>query len=462
MRPKEEVRAQRVRERVCAISFNDGEVGPVQPTLRGRRACPEPRVSCVERRDREPTRDSSRSVPTLRAADELHWHERGRSPPPAADGRTDTRFARRRAALAAIWSELGRLKSQNGRMGDGENVPVERRRILRKAETQNASLDRADFVDLRDTNASRIRLVPTYVRHSSGPDTLSVKVVKYKKRRGVTSEECSITFDERNGEVSRLGESLGDFLGLIDADRGEHVLLPVGGDLDPVALAGLLSHPDAGAVLANLDLSAEAVRSVGVAARLREMSLALDELEGMLGGDDQLEASYQTWCKAHGWVFGTSYLDPAQLRRVGIHDDVDFLVGSSLNGFYDIVELKRPDHDVLKIDRSRRSYYFSTEVSKAIGQCHRYLDLLQGDFDAAGDHPEIQAHHPRATIVVGRDLQLADAGVRALHGLNARLHGITVITYDQLVRQARRLLASSIGGDGEETGHVERGDSERP
>ncbi len=134
-------------------------------------------------------------------------------------------------------------------------------------------------------------------------------------------------------------------------------------------------------------------------------------------------------------------MDADKIRSISAGDNVDFLVPSAITGFRDLIELKRPDHPVLNEDTSHNCHYFSAEVSKAIGQCHRYLDVLH---EEAGrglrDHPQIISYHPRATIVIGRSYNWADAQHKALHGLNSRLTDITVITYDQLLRQGQRLL----------------------
>lgn len=120
------------------------------------------------------------------------------------------------------------------------------------------------------------------------------------------------------------------------------------------------------------------------------------------------------------------------------------------DGHRDIVELKRPDMEVLVYDETHRNFYFAAEASKAIGQCHRYLDVLHEKASKGlDDHPEIVAYHPRATIVMGRSHDwLADKS-KALHGLNRRLNGITLITYDQLVAQGERLVAMVVDDSAE-------------
>jgi hypothetical protein len=120
---------------------------------------------------------------------------------------------------------------------------------------------------------------------------------------------------------------------------------------------------------------------------------------------------------------------------------LDLLLPNVIAGYRDIVELKRPDMRVLLEDESHKSFYFSAEVSKAVGQCHRYLDVLH-EVAAQGlrDHPEVVAYHPRAIIVIGRSQGWSEARLRALHGLNRRLSGVMIMTYDHLLAQGERLI----------------------
>jgi hypothetical protein len=160
-----------------------------------------------------------------------------------------------------------------------------------------------------------------------------------------------------------------------------------------------------------------------------------------LDADVDDEQTYQTWCEEHSWVFGNAYVVRDQVRTISPKDRVDLLLPKVLTGFRDIIELKRPKMTVLNTDPSHHDYYFASEVSQAIGQCHRYLDVLHEEaITGLRDHPEIVAYHPRATIVIGRSNDWPDEKLKALHGLNNRLNGISIMTYDQLLAQGERVL----------------------
>ncbi len=171
------------------------------------------------------------------------------------------------------------------------------------------------------------------------------------------------------------------------------------------------------------------------------MRNAVATLRDLLDRGETAEQIYQAWCEAHPWAFGNSYLPADRVRAISAGDKLDLLLPTVISGYRDIVELKRPDMDVMQYDSGHRNFYFSADASKAIGQCHRYLDVLtEAAAHGLQDHPEIVAYHPRATIVIGRTTKWNDDGSRALHGLNRRLVDITVMTYDHLLAQGERIV----------------------
>ena len=83
----------------------------------------------------------------------------------------------------------------------------------------------------------------------------------------------------------------------------------------------------------------------------------------------------------------------------------------------------------------------ASEVSKAVGQVTRYLDVFSEEaLKGLRDNPEVIAYHPRATIVIGRSNDWDTEKHKALHGINRRLSGISIMTYDHLLRMGERMV----------------------
>lgn len=321
----------------------------------------------------------------------------------------------------------------------------------RAAASGNVSF--SDAVVLHETSKTRVTLVPFFIKHSNHTE-LAVKISTYRKGDGplgwVLNEEKSLSLDE---DASRkLLKALKDHLVVAAAeDDGNYLLLRVSegtadiGQHDPAlvasALTKVLAQEDIVKHLQGTELSQELVRSLRSAIRLNEMRAAVSELRDSLERGESNEQHYQAWCFQHSWAFGNAYVVNDQIRNISASDNIDMLLPTVIAGYRDLVELKRPDMDVLRLDAGHRDHYWSSDVSKAIGQCHRYLDVLH-EVAANGlrDHPEVVAYHPRAIIVIGRSNDWDSSKLRALHGLNQRLSGLTVMTYDQLLAQGERLL----------------------
>jgi hypothetical protein len=260
--------------------------------------------------------------------------------------------------------------------------------------------------------------------------SLSLNETASRRLLNALRTHLAVAGQDGDGEyiVIRASEGTADFGGLDAAAVAN-------------ALSGVLGRPEIASHLANANLSDELVLAFRGAIRLREMRAAVASLRNHLERGEVLEQVYQEWCERHTWAFGNAYVMSDDVRTITPGDRLDLLMPTVISGYRDIVELKRPDMSVLQYDNAHRNYYFSSDVSKALGQVHRYLDVFQ-EVAALGlrDHPEIVAHHPRAIVVIGRSHDWGVEALRGLHGLNSRLRGITVMTYDQLLAQGERLV----------------------
>ena len=332
---------------------------------------------------------------------------------------------------------------------------------------RSGNVDYGDPIILHENSRTRVALIPFFIPHSNSTE-LSAKIVTYKKadppQNWVDVKEKSISLNEEatwhlykalhsHLAVAEENEN-GDFLVIKinegSAEIGAHEPLEVAKALTQVlGQEEILDH------LQNTELTAELASAFRGAIRLSEMRSAVTELRLALDEEDDSESTYQDWCERHSWAFGNAYIIRDDVRAISAGDNLDLLLPSVMAGYRDIVELKRPGKKVLMWDKQHNNYYFSSEVSKAIGQCHRYLDVLHEEA-ASGlrDHPEIVAYHPRATIVIGRSHDWEDDEFRALRGLNHRLSGINVMTYDHLLAQGERLVELlSTPSQKEEEGH---------
>ena len=311
-----------------------------------------------------------------------------------------------------------------------------------------------DTVLLYESSKSRVVFVPFYVPHSDRTE-LAGKLVTYKRQPPpmdwVVVQEKSVSL--RENAARKLLASLRMHLAVAEENEdGNYLLIRVSegtaqiGTHDPAkvasALTKVLAQDEILKHLQETELTAELAAAFKGAIRLSEMRAAGAELRASLDGEICRESIYQEWCEKHSWAFGNAYVVTDDVREISPGDHLDLLLPNVIAGYRDLIELKRPDMEVLRWDDAHRNFYFSSDVSKAIGQCHRYLDVLH-EVAATGlrDHPEIVAYHPRATVVIGRSNDWSQDKQRALHGLNRRLAGVTIMTYDHLLSQGERLVS---------------------
>ncbi|MFJ6509229.1 Shedu anti-phage system protein SduA domain-containing protein [Streptomyces sp. NPDC091879] len=310
----------------------------------------------------------------------------------------------------------------------------------------SGALSYADRITIRDTSQVSIEAVPYFIPHRSSEDELSMKLIRVDKRSG---EKCEITLND--SDLRQLKLCIAQALAVAgQEDDGQYLVLraddlahTVESSDDAVRAVGgaLDSHRFARRVAQHVNPEALA-SAFSAVVRIGELRAAITELRENLDNGVTLEDVYQKWCDKHSWAFGNAYVARDNWRTIGIGDQVDLLMKSTASGFRDIFELKRPDMDVLSFDSTHRNWYWSSQTSKAIGQCHRYLDTFHraAEHGIQPDHTEIIAYHPRAVVVIGRSNAWDQSKVKALHGLNSRMHGITVMTYDQLLARCSVLL----------------------
>lgn len=117
------------------------------------------------------------------------------------------------------------------------------------------------------------------------------------------------------------------------------------------------------------------------------------------------------------------------------------------DGFVDILEIKKPSYKVIKQDKSHPgSFRWSKEANEAIGQVVNYLheiELHQLEIAKKLKQElslELSTIKPRAFIMIGRSDNWSDNEKEAFRRLNHSLHGIEVLTYNDLLRRGENLI----------------------
>ncbi len=185
--------------------------------------------------------------------------------------------------------------------------------------------------------------------------------------------------------------------------------------------------------------SPEALRHISMASRFVEYRNAYERLEELVDNPKTLEREFQDHLSKNPWMFGSEYSELLSRRTWTRDDNLDHMLRRTVDGYVEIVEIKTAFGERLFMhDKSHDSYYPSSKLSTIIGQVVRYVEEVERNRDSIIAKDKVDTLKIRARAIAGRDGDREQ--VAALRNFNAHLHGIEIITYDQLLRTAARVL----------------------
>lgn len=183
----------------------------------------------------------------------------------------------------------------------------------------------------------------------------------------------------------------------------------------------------------------EAVKNIGVAAKFVQYTAAFNELESLIQVADPSETKYQNHLQKHPWMFGSEYSELLDRRKWTRDDNLDFMLRRTVDNYLEIVEIKTPAAmPLFNYDKSHDSFYASAKLSLAMGQVKRYIEEVERNSDAIIAKDRIDPLKIRARIIIGVDGEGDQQA--ALRTLNSHLHRVEIVTFDQLLRVAKRTL----------------------
>ncbi|MDL1870704.1 DUF4263 domain-containing protein [Deltaproteobacteria bacterium PRO3] len=163
---------------------------------------------------------------------------------------------------------------------------------------------------------------------------------------------------------------------------------------------------------------------------------------------DHGESWWQDYIKANILLMQQGYIKALDKLNLAIGETKfpDFSLITHDN-YLDILEIKKPDTQILKEDTGRGNFFWTTEVSKAIIQTENYIDNVSRHGDALRSHLkdkfnlETKALRPRGIILVGDTRRFASQKQRDdLRLLSQGIKNITILTYDELLTRLKNYI----------------------
>lgn len=181
------------------------------------------------------------------------------------------------------------------------------------------------------------------------------------------------------------------------------------------------------------------VEHIAVAARWVKHKREYDQLVSLIEARDCKEQVYQNLLTRNPWMFGSEYSELLDRRTWTRDDNLDFMLRRTSDNYLEIIEIKTPFNDSLMLrDKSHGTFYPSSKLSPTIGQVMGYMEQIERSRDSIISKDGCDTLKIRARIIVGRDG--APPEQEALRNLNAHLHRIEILTFDQLRRIAERVI----------------------
>jgi hypothetical protein len=252
----------------------------------------------------------------------------------------------------------------------------------------------------------------------------------YKEEFGDASGEMHIISSDDYAKLENLVEAI-----------------PNIADTDKIHLVGtLISQLDESSssitsfVKAFEESGSDTIQHIATASRLIEYSKSLDKLRELVGDPNTVERKFQKHLEVNPWMFGSEYSELLPRKSWTRDDRLDYMLRKTVDDYLEIVEIKTAFEDALFLkDSSHDSYYPSSKLSPVIGQVTRYIEEVERNRDSILVTDDVDTLKIRARVIVGRDGSSEHQA--ALRNFNAHLYRIEIITYDQLIKIAERVLS---------------------
>lgn len=160
------------------------------------------------------------------------------------------------------------------------------------------------------------------------------------------------------------------------------------------------------------------------------------------------ESWWQTYIRSNILLMQHGYIKALEKLNVAIGDTKfpDFCLVTHDN-YLDILEIKKPDTSLLKLDSGRGNYYWDPEMSRAISQTENYIEQVSSkaaevrSYLLDKEKINVKAVRPRGIILCG-DAGAFDAQKQRddFRLLSQGMKSLSIVTYDELLLRLRNYI----------------------
>ena len=310
----------------------------------------------------------------------------------------------------------------------------------KNVKTNSSGQEYVEAKELKSGARSSCRAVFFRNTHkTTGEQIVSLKIARYGKSGGQykLKEDKAITLSSE--ELDSLIEYIQEYYTPLNIGMTEFIAA----DEDAAKLFSKVR--DLGIsdeeVVIKLSESGILTENLVVAITAAKRNDAVREFEEAIDTQPQ-ESFWQEWFNKNKWVLGSEYLNILPERDIDVNDIADYLV-RSIDGFLDVVEIKKPNLPFWTKPDSHGNLCPTASLTAAITQCLNYLyriELQSNSVDFFERVDGTKTVKPQCMLVYGRSNDWGEDEYKALRILNAAYHQLHIITYDQLLIRAKQLL----------------------
>lgn len=288
------------------------------------------------------------------------------------------------------------------------------------------------------------------ISHNTSDDEVNLKLGRYKIPKEYSEEELPEILDPKS-ELTLDGEEFSALIALLQEQyepfkEGVKAYIPLDKPFDKSnaeQIRALFSHENEQElvkfILSNDVIPDELEAGLQSAKRIK----AIAEFESMLE-DDHVESKWQKWFQANSWILGSEFVRVLDERFIDKKNIADYLM-EAYDGFLDIIEIKRPKGNISFWSASldHGNYIPSTDLIKAITQASAYIYEVEREANSTKfleSVDNIKTVKPRCILIYGRSNNWNPEQFESYRILNSGYHNLTIMTYDQVLDRAKRIV----------------------